>query len=63
MLFVNTYFNSKNRFNKLVMLNYMFQMQVDKEAIGLSRVQQCYHLCIASPYQISVNFFWLNSHY
>ena len=29
--------------------------QVDKEAIGLSRVQQFYHLCIAHPYQISVN--------
>ena len=29
--------------------------QVDKEAIGLSRVQQFSHLCAARPYQISVN--------
>ena len=31
--------------------------QVDKEAIGLSRVQQFSHLRIARPYQISVNLF------
>ena len=29
--------------------------QVDKEAFGLSRVQQFSHLCVARPYQISVN--------
>ena len=29
--------------------------QVDKGAIGLSRVQQFSHLCVARPYQISVN--------
>ena len=29
--------------------------QVDKEAIGLSIVQQFSHLCVARPYQISVN--------
>ena len=29
--------------------------QVNKEAIGLSRVQQFSHLCVARPYQISVN--------
>ena len=29
--------------------------QVDKETIGLSRVQQFSHLCVARPYQISVN--------
>ena len=30
--------------------------QVDKEAMGLSGVQQCYHLYIARPYHISVYF-------
>ena len=29
--------------------------QVEKEAIGLSRVQQFSHLCVARPYQISVS--------
>ena len=29
--------------------------QVDKEAIGLSRDQQFFHLCVARPYQIYVN--------
>ena len=29
--------------------------QVDKESIGLSRVQQFYHLCITRSYLISVN--------
>ena len=29
--------------------------QVDQEAIGLSRVQQCYHLRVARPYHIYVN--------
>ena len=28
---------------------------MDKDAIGLSRVQQCSHLCVARPYQIYVN--------
>ena len=37
--------------------------QVDKEAIGLSRVQQFSHLCVARPYQISVNFIFKHSHY
>ena len=36
--------------------------QVDKEAIGLSRVQQFYHLCVARPYQISVNSMFKHIH-
>ena len=36
--------------------------QVDKEAIGLSRVQPCYHLCIARPYDISVNSMFKHIH-
>ena len=37
--------------------------QVDKEAIGLSRVQHFYHLCIVCPYQISVNSIFKHIHY
>ena len=36
--------------------------QVDKEAIGLSRVQQFSHLCVARPYQISVNSIFKHIH-
>ena len=36
--------------------------QVDKEAIGLLRVQQFYHLCIARPYQISFNSIFKHIH-
>ena len=45
------------RFNKIAIPNNKFQiqliitiMQVDKEAIGLSRVQQFSHLCVARSY-------------
>ena len=43
------------RFNKLPSRTTSSRWQVDKEAIGLSRVQQFSHLCVACPYQISVN--------
>ena len=36
--------------------------QVDKEAIGLLRVQQFSHLCAARPYQISVNSIFKHIH-
>ena len=36
--------------------------QVDKKAIGLSRVQQFSHLCVASPYQIAVNSIFNHIH-
>ena len=36
--------------------------QVDKEAIGLSRVQQFSHLCVTRPYQISVNSIFEHIH-
>ena len=36
--------------------------KVDKEAIGLSRVQQFSHLCVAHPYQISVNSIFKHIH-
>ena len=36
--------------------------QADKEAIGLSRVQQFSHLCVARPYQISVNSIFKHIH-
>ena len=36
--------------------------QVDKEAIGLSRVQQFSHLCVARPYQITVNSIFKHIH-
>ena len=36
--------------------------QVDKEAIGLSRVQQFSHLHVARPYQISVNSIFKHIH-
>ena len=36
--------------------------QVDKEAIGLSRVQQFSHQCVARPYQISVNSIFKHIH-
>ena len=36
--------------------------QVDKEAIGLSRVQQFSHLCVARPYQISVKSIFKHIH-
>ena len=36
--------------------------QVDKEAIGLSRVQQFSHLCVARLYQISVNSIFKHIH-
>ena len=36
--------------------------QVDKEAIGLSRVQPYSHLCVARPYQISVNSIFKHIH-
>ena len=36
--------------------------QVDKEANGLSRVQQFSHLCVARPYQISVNSIFKHIH-
>ena len=36
--------------------------QVDKEAIGLSRVQQFSHICVARPYQISVNSIFKHIH-
>ena len=39
-----------------------FRWQVDKEAIGLSRVQQFSHLCVARPYQISVNSIFKHIH-
>ena len=49
------------RFNKIAIPNNKFQ-QVDKEAIGLSRVQQFSHLCVARPYQISVNSIFKHIH-
>ena len=36
--------------------------QVDKEAIGLTRVQQLSHVCVARPYQIYVNFILKHIH-
>ena len=36
--------------------------QVDKKAIGLSRVQQFSHLCVARPYQMSVNSIFKHIH-
>ena len=36
--------------------------QVDKEAIGLSRVQQFSHLCVARPYQVYAGDIVLPSH-
>ena len=36
--------------------------QVDKEAIGLSRVQQFSHLCVARHYQMSVNYIFKHIH-
>ena len=36
--------------------------QVDKEAIDLLRVQQFSHLCVARPYQISVNSIFKHIH-
>ena len=36
--------------------------QVDKEAIGLSRVQQFYRLCVARPYHISINSIFKHIH-
>ena len=36
--------------------------QEDKEAIGLSRVQKLSHLCVACPYQISVNSIFKHIH-
>ena len=44
-----------NRTTHLTRLPYQTtssRWQVDKEAIGLSRVQQFSHLCVARPYQI-----------
>ena len=39
-----SYHTYLTRFNKIVISNYKFQ---DKDAIGLSRAQNFYHLCIA----------------
>ena len=50
------------RFNKIAISNNKSQMAVDKEAIGLSRVQQFSHLCVARPYQISVNSIFKHIH-
>ena len=36
--------------------------QMDKEATSLSRVQQFSHLCVALPYQISVNSIFKHIH-
>ena len=36
--------------------------KVDKEAIGLSRVQKFSHLYVAHPYQISVNSIFKHIH-
>ena len=36
--------------------------QVGKEAIGLSTVEQFSHLCVARPYQISVNSIFKHIH-
>ena len=38
------------------------QVQVDEEAIGLSKVQQFSHLCVARPYRISVNSIFKHIH-
>ena len=53
------------KFNKIAIQTTSSRWQVDKEAIGVSRVQQFSHLCVARPYQISVNstFKHNNSHY
>ena len=45
------------RLNKIAIQTTSSRWQVDKEAIGLSRVQQFYHLCVARPYKISDNSF------
>ena len=50
------------RFNKIAIPNNNSRWQVDKEAIGLSRVQQFSHLCVAHPYQISVNSIFKHIH-
>ena len=50
------------RFNKLPSRTTSSRWQVDKEAIGLSRVQQFSHLCVACPYQISVNSIFKHIH-
>ena len=50
------------RFNKIAIPNNKFQWQVDKEANGLSRVQQCSHLCVTRPYEISINSMFKHIH-
>ena len=50
------------RFNKICHPSQRPRWQVDKEAIGLSRVQQLSQLCVARPYQISANSIFKHIH-
>ena len=45
------------------MIENIFLKQVDKEAIGLSRVQNFFYLRIICLYQICQFNFLINSHY
>ena len=58
--------NSLTRFNKILTRlpsqTTGSRWQVDKEVICLSRVQQFSHLCVARPYQISVNSIFEHIH-
>ena len=60
-----TYKDKKLMFNNLTRLpshTTSSWWQLDKEAIGLSRVQQLSHLCVAHPYQICVNYIFKHIH-
>ena len=51
---INPIHSDLTRFNNIAIPNNKFQM-ASGQGIGLSRVQQFSHLCVARPYQISVN--------
>ena len=53
---------SLTRFNKICHPSQRPRWQVDKEAIGLSRVQQCSSTCITRPPEICVNLVFKHIH-
>ena len=56
------YFAVKRDLTRLPSQTTNSRWQVDKEAVGLSRVQQFSHLCVACPYQIFVYSIFKNIH-
>ena len=46
----------------LAVVQHAFQMASGQGAIGLSRIQTLYHLCVARHYQISVNSIFKHIH-